>query len=147
MKCIVIGKCPQSNGLLFYHPPSKQTLTSATYKFNTFLPAGPQFNLQYDGTFAMTTLMYLENVHIQPTHQQGDTLYFTQNNHKPLAAKVISVHLNDDDEAYVIQSIASGDIFEVKKSELSNSHPSQSTQISNSSETGLYQPKGDYKCM
>ena len=52
LKCITVGKCPRSDSILFYHPPSKQLLSCANgYKYDTFSPAGPQFNEQYDGKF------------------------------------------------------------------------------------------------
>ena len=45
LKCIVVGSCPNSDGLLFYHPPSKKTFSCADgYKFDTFGPAGAHFN-------------------------------------------------------------------------------------------------------
>jgi hypothetical protein len=37
LKCICVGTCPDSNALLFYHPPSKQTLSCANgYWFDSF---------------------------------------------------------------------------------------------------------------
>ena len=33
----------------FYHPPSKQVLTSTDYKLDITKPPGPVFNLKYDG--------------------------------------------------------------------------------------------------
>jgi dUTP pyrophosphatase len=44
LKCICVGTCPDSDALLFYHPPSKQTLSCADgYRFDSFSPSGPQF--------------------------------------------------------------------------------------------------------
>ena len=123
LKCIVIGKCPQSDGLLFYHPPSKQVLTSATYKFDTFLPAGPQFNEKYDGTFVLNTMSDMEHIHVLPTHQQGETIYYSPTQGNPIAAKIISVPLNDDSENYVIQTADKGDIIEAPKSSISTTDP------------------------
>lgn len=78
---------------------------------------GPQFNLKYNGTFVMNAL-----TDILPTHQQGDTEYFHQNNQPPIEATILSMSLNDNEEAYVNQAVKSGDIFEVKNSELFDSN-------------------------
>ena len=44
LKCILVRTCPQSDDLLFYHPPLKQMLTcSDRYWFDPFCPASPQF--------------------------------------------------------------------------------------------------------
>ena len=37
LKCIAVGQCSKSDSLIFYHPPSKQTITCGIgYKFDTF---------------------------------------------------------------------------------------------------------------
>ena len=125
LKCIVVGKCPKSDGLLFFHPPSKQTFTSATYKFDTFLPAGPQFNEKYDGTFVMTTLQDMENVHLLPTHQQGATVYVKSTSGIHQEAKILSIPLNEDTEPYVIQELMSGSIYEAMKENLLQYNPTE----------------------
>ena len=41
LKCILEGKCFNSDALLFYHPPLKQTISCTDgYKLDTFLPPG-----------------------------------------------------------------------------------------------------------
>jgi hypothetical protein len=41
LKCIAVGRCPKSDGILFYHPLSKQTLTCGDgFKLDTFSPSG-----------------------------------------------------------------------------------------------------------
>ena len=110
--------------MLFFHPPTKQLLTSATYKLDPFLPAGPQFNLKYDGTFVMTSFTDLDNIHFLPTHQQGDKVFVKSDSDQFKAATVLHLPLNDDDEPYVIQFLDSGDISEVPKSQLLDHDPS-----------------------
>ena len=49
LRCIVIGSDPRSDGLLFYHPPTKQYMSSSDYALDTTRPSGPAFSLLYDG--------------------------------------------------------------------------------------------------
>lgn len=52
IKTICVGKCPKSDSLLFYHPPSKTIISNADgYRFDNNSPLGPQFDLKYDGSF------------------------------------------------------------------------------------------------
>ena len=52
IKTICVGTCPDSDGLLFYHPKTKRVITAADgYKFDVRLPSGPQFNEKFDGDF------------------------------------------------------------------------------------------------
>jgi hypothetical protein len=67
LKCIVVDTCNNSDGLLFYHPPSKQMLScSDGYKFDTFTPAGPQFKETYNGRFIFNTIAGTKNIHRPP---------------------------------------------------------------------------------
>jgi hypothetical protein len=76
LKCIAVGRCPTSNGILFYHPPSKQTLTcSDGYKFDMFSPSGLQFNLKFDSGFIFSTESTRAAIHRPPTHEEGTTAY------------------------------------------------------------------------
>ena len=75
LKCILVGKCHQSDSLLFYHPPSKQTLSCADgYCLDTTSPPGPQFGQHYDGDFIFTTRSALDVIHRPPTHEQTETV-------------------------------------------------------------------------
>ncbi len=66
LKCIVVGKCNKPDGLLFYHPPSKQLITAANgYCFNMTHPSGPDFN-----SFTFHTKGSLDFVHRPPTHEE-----------------------------------------------------------------------------
>ena len=123
LKCIVIGQCPQSNALLFFHPPTKQVLSSATYKFDPFLASGPQFGEKYDGTFVMSNLGDMEHIHILPTHQQGDRVFTSQQNGSIITATVLQIPLIDDEEPYAIQDIETGDITEIMKDDILTSNP------------------------
>ena len=49
LRAIAVGRSDKSNCLLFYHPPTKQLLTSADFRLDENLAAGPAFGLTYDG--------------------------------------------------------------------------------------------------
>ena len=56
IKCICVGRCSKSNGILFYHPPTKRVFTDGNIvKYDFTLPSGPQFQEKYDGSFTFTS--------------------------------------------------------------------------------------------
>ena len=78
LKCIVIGQCPKSDSLvlLFYHPPSKQTISwGDRYKFDMFHPSGPKFGLKYDSNFTMNTRSDIDCIHRPPSHEENTKVY------------------------------------------------------------------------
>ena len=44
VKCIAVGKDDTSDGLLFYNPHTKKTLSSSDYRLDPSKPAGSEFN-------------------------------------------------------------------------------------------------------
>jgi len=49
---IAVGKCPNSNGLLFYNPVNQTFVSSIDYQFQNHVTSGTRFNLRYQsGTF------------------------------------------------------------------------------------------------
>ena len=126
LKCIVVGTCPKSNGLLFYHPPTKQTITCGDrYKFDTFHPSGPAFNLEYDNKFSMNTRSDLDCIHRPPTHEENAKVYWKQENGKVVEAHVLSVPVDEDEERFVIQVVSTGDIVEATKDTLHDHDPTK----------------------
>jgi deoxyuridine 5'-triphosphate nucleotidohydrolase len=123
LKCIVIGQCNKSDGLVFFHPPSKQTFTCGDgYKFDTFSPSGPQFELNFDGNFTFNTQSDLDGIHRPPTHEEGTTVYIKQDN-KYIPSAILSVPIDDDNEHYVIQENDSGNIHELLADEIFDHDP------------------------
>jgi hypothetical protein len=119
LKCILVGKCPKSDSLLFYHPPSKQTLScSEGYRFDTSTPSGPQFGEHYNGDFFFNTKSALSTVHRPPAHEENATVYFPDEQGAYIEAKVLHVPIKEDSEPYTIQSVISGDIHEYLGEEL-----------------------------
>jgi hypothetical protein len=124
LKCILVGKCNKSDSLLFYHPPSKQTLSCADgYRFDMVSPAGPHFGKHYDGDFIFTTKSSLSVIHKPPSHEENATVYINIDN-KYKAATVLNIPINDDNGLYTVQEIGSGDIHQILAEEMLDHNPS-----------------------
>jgi hypothetical protein len=123
LKCILVGKCNKSDSLLFYHPPSKQTLSCADgYRFDMVSPAGPHFGKHYDGDFIFTTKSALSVIHKPPSHEENATVYINVDNQYK-AATVLNIPINDDNEPYTVQEIGSGDIHQILAEEMLDHDP------------------------
>ena len=119
-----MGTCPDSDGLLFYHPQSKSIISCAdNYHFDIFLPSGPQFNQQFDGRFDLTTKSNNDNIHIAPSHEKNSTIYVKRDDDNYDAAKVLQQPLNHENEPYTVQLSSSGDILQVMSQEISVINP------------------------
>ena len=68
LRVIAVGKSEIANCLDFYHPPTKQIYTSAVYKLDPTLAAGPLFNLAYDGGLFFNVHHNDEDIHRVPTY-------------------------------------------------------------------------------
>jgi hypothetical protein len=119
----VVGQCDKSDGLIFYHPLSKQTLTCGEgYKFDTFSPSGPQFGLHFDGSFIFSTQSVLAGIDRPPTHEEGTTVYLkTDSSYIP--SLILSVPVDEEQDNYVIQEKESGNIHEVMSEDLLDHNP------------------------
>ena len=129
LKVICVGSCPDSDGLLFYHPHSKSLLSCGdNYYFDTYLPAGPQFGESYDGRITIHTKSALQNIHSAPSHEANDTVFFkhSENNYK--AAKILSTPFDEDNDVYVIQLQKSGSILHVMNDEIFDTDPTTNPQ-------------------
>jgi hypothetical protein len=124
LKVICVGKCPKSDSLLFYHPPSQQLISDADgHRFDNFSPSGPQFGLQYDGAFVLTRKSD-QPIHQSPAHEEQSTAYVNRGN-KYEKITVLSVPINDEDDNYTVQAQESGHIFEVSHADITNSDPTK----------------------
>jgi deoxyuridine 5'-triphosphate nucleotidohydrolase len=124
LKCVLVGKCNKSDSLLFYHPPSKQTLScSDGYRFDTFSPAGPQFGKHYDGDFIFNIKSSMDAIHKPPTHESNSTVY-VQIDGAYKEAKVLNIPINDDSEPYTIQEVNTGEIHQMLAEEILDHDPS-----------------------
>jgi hypothetical protein len=123
LKCVLVGKCNKSDSLLFYHPPSKQTLSCGDgYRFDTSTLAGPQFGTHYDGDFIFNIKSSMEAIHKPPTHESNSTV-FVQINGKYQEAKVLNIPINDDSEPYTIQIVPTGEIHQMLAEEIMDHDP------------------------
>jgi len=123
-KAIVIGRSQTSNILEFYHPSTKSIISSALYRFDESITAGPAFGLEYDGGFHFNK--YCEsNIHIRPPTYQSNEQIFIHNklNNTYTAVKVITIPTIGSD-IYTIQ-YANGTITQANESLLSPTDPTQ----------------------
>ena len=128
LKCILVGTCPQSDGLIFYHPPSKQTLTCRDgYRFDPHSPAGPKFSQQHEGDFDFTTKSALHNIHHAPTHELDSTAFLEIDNIYR-KVNILDVPTDEDDQPYIVQDQTTGDIHEVLYDELLDHDPTEDAQ-------------------
>ena len=125
LKCIVVGTCPISDALLFYHPPSKQLLSCAeNYRFDTFSPSGPQFNEPYESNFIFNTKSSMENYHQPLAHEQGTEKYFkADKDGQYIKVRILSIPIDDTKDNYIIQEIDTGNIHEVEPEQLRDDDP------------------------
>ena len=118
LKCIVVGQCPKSDGMLFYHPPSKQTISCGDgYKFDMFHPSGPEFGLKYDSNFTMNTRSDMDCIHRPPSHEENTKVYVKVDD-QIVEAKILSVPVDEGDENFVVHITTTGDIQEFPASEI-----------------------------
>lgn len=122
-----MGTCNKSDGLIFYHPPSKQTLTCGDgYRFDTFSPPGPQFGQQYEGDFIFNTKAALTSIHKPPTHEENAKVYYKTSTTPETYEKatILSIPINDDEEPYTVQNTTTGEILQLLSKELLDHNPS-----------------------
>ena len=97
LKTICVGRCPKSDSLLFYHPPSKTILSNADgYRFDNHTASGPQFGLHYDGGFYIPRKSNTP-IHQRPSHEENDTAYLKRNN-KYIPVTVLQVPIDEETE-------------------------------------------------
>jgi hypothetical protein len=131
LKCIAVGKCNDSDSLLFYHPPSKQTLSCANgYTFDTFSPANQHFNEQFDANFTFNTQSDIDTIHRPPAHDTNKTVYYKNEGGQYIKCKVIVQPYDEHAEPYTLQELDTSNIIQ---KEASLVHPNDPTQPINAS--------------
>ena len=119
----MVGSCPQSDGLLFYHPPSKQLLTCGDgYRFDTHSPAGPQFGQNYEGDFEFTCKSATHNIHQRPSHEINSTAYIIIDD-KYTKVTILDIPTDEDDEPFTVQEVDSGNIHQLLQEEIYDHDP------------------------
>lgn len=133
LKCILVGTSSTSDGLLFYHPPSKQLITCGDgYKLDTFSPAGPQFEEKYDGGFIFNTKGDEHHFHRPPSRELSETKYIIKHNiYTPV--KILNQPIDEERESYIVQEDESGDIIEVEGENIFDTDPTADPTTSTTS--------------
>ena len=113
LKCILVGADSKSDGLLFYHPYSKQVFTADDgYPLDTSLPTGLHFNLTYGSDFTFN----IKGTHglLHPPHlfELSCPVYYHLNN-QWREAKSVNRPINKDEYLSTIQDNLSGDIYQL----------------------------------
>ena len=123
LKCILVGTDNKSDGLLFYHPPSKQLLTGNNgYRLDTYLPSGPQFNETFDGSFQFNTKGDMDAIHRPMAFEEGNNVYLKQED-KYVQAKIVAAPLDDENDTYTIQETLTGNLRELNAEDISDHDP------------------------
>ena len=137
LKTICVGKCPKSDSLLFYHPPSKTLISDADgHCFNNFSLSGPQFGLKYDGSYSITCKS-AQPIHQQPQHELNETKFVKIGNQYK-EANILHVPLDPEDNIYTVQMRVSGEIQEVQADKLFDTNSLLPTSDSNQPVNHLY---------
>ncbi len=124
LKCIVVGTCSKSDGLLFYHPPTKQTFSCADgYKFDINAPAGAHFNERYDGNFIFNLKSDTGTSHIAPSHEKNDIVYVKTSDGDYIPATILTQPVDEEQEPYIVQDQQSGNILQLLASEILDHDP------------------------
>ena len=138
LKPICVGTCPNSDSLLFYHPPTKTTLSCAnSYHFDTYLPSGPQFEQLFDGRFRFTTKSSNDNIHIAPTHEANATVFVRTPDDTYDSATVLHQPHDEDSDYYIVQMKHSGDIVHVSNTDIVENDPTSPPTTADSDINGL----------
>ena len=102
LKCILVGADAQSDGLLFYHPQSKQLFSADDgCRLDSTLPAGPHFNKTFDRSFQFDTKGTEESLHCPHSFELSSTIYYNID-HKWHAGKITNQPIDEDNEPYVV---------------------------------------------
>jgi dUTPase len=126
LKCIAVGTCRDSDGLLFYHPPSKQVLTCGDgHRFDTFSPSGPQFNEKFDGSFAISSESGNQSIHRPPSFEVNKKIFYRDpaNPSSYLSATILTQPHLEDDEPYTVQTCTTGDIVQLLGADILDHDP------------------------
>jgi hypothetical protein len=123
LKCILVGSCKDSDSLLFYHPPSKQTLSCSNgYTIDSFTPAGTHFDEKFDSTFIFNTQSDIDTIHKPPEHDNNKIVYYKNHHNKYIQCKIIDQPY-DEIEPYTLQEVDSSNIIQLMSSEISECDP------------------------
>ena len=73
-KAILVGKSDKTHALTFYHPATKQEITTSSYLLDETIPAGPTFNLPYEGGLFFNKFCENADDHRPPLYPPSSTV-------------------------------------------------------------------------
>ena len=123
-KAILIGKSITANAYEFYHPATKNILTSTTFKLDERLAAGPAFGLPYDGGLYFTKYCEYNDTLRPPTYAPETMVYVQSSNNTYTAVQIIEIPKSNLN-IYTIQ-YPDGSIHEIHEKHIHPSDPNMS---------------------
>jgi hypothetical protein len=150
LKCICVGRCSVSNGLLFYHPPTKQLFSEGnTARFDLTLPAGPTLQEPYHGSFTYTSQADLDSILHRPSPFSTHNTVYAPNSTTDIitAVTVIVTPVDIANNPYTIKFI-DGTLSEHMAHDTLDRNPSAAIVDSQSPtvDPALPWPQHDTKC-
>ena len=133
-RAILIGRSTKSHTYDFYHPPTKKIITTSIYRIDETIPAGPTFNLQYDGGMYFNKYHENHQINKSPTYTTDETAYIVQNNHV-LDVKIIAIPITNDD-IYTVQ-FRDGAVHQIEEKYLQKSNPLHLPHLNNQTTSTL----------
>ena len=119
-KAILVGRSDKTHTFEFYHPRTKNIITTSKFKLDETLPTGPSFGLPYDGGLFFNR--YCEtNDHLRPPTFSPETTVFIKSKQNIIQADIISIPKTDDN-LYTVQ-YPDGSIHEIHEKHISLNNP------------------------
>ena len=126
LRCIVVGKSSRSDGLEFYHPQTKHTITSSDFRLDPTQRAGPVFNLNYDGGIFFNVYDNDADKFFPPGLDIKTQVYVTTYD-PPQHGEILAVPI-DDSDIYTVQIYQDGSIHQFPSSQLLEYDPRASPE-------------------
>jgi len=125
VRAILVGKSTKTNCYEFYQPSTKSIITTPTYRLDESIPAGPAFNLPYDG--GMYFNKYCEsNAHIRPPAFPPESTVYVKIKDTYTQAEVIAVP-NMKSDVYTLQ-FQDGSIHQMQEKMLLPYNPNHNSK-------------------
>ena len=115
-RAILVGHSNITNSYEFYCPSTKRIITTPLFRLDESLPAGPTFNLPYDGGMYFNKYNESNDSQRPPTYNIQTTVIYSQNN-KQYICEVIATP-SPINTIYTVQ-FEDGSIHQVPESDLS----------------------------
>ena len=115
IRTILVGRSPKTNTLLFYHPQTQKTISSARCTIDETLVAGPTFGFKYEG--GLHVHKYCDSTeHFKvPTYKPHEHVQ-VQQNEQVQTAHILTLPAFDD-TVYTVQ-FQDGSIHQVEESQI-----------------------------